>query len=101
MPEPLATFIIEGTKAHQIAAKQANALFFYWPKIGRNVMVPKGGGFKTHLRGNTLWVGKGHVDHPGTKANPFPTRAMARWMPEARRELARISLRWAQDVTSE
>ena len=51
--EPYAFFVIEGTAAHDIYPSTKQALF---------------------------WVGADHpvafVHHPGTKANPFPERAM-------------------------
>jgi hypothetical protein len=89
--QPLGNWIIGGTAPHQIAPK-GGALYFFWPKIGRFVVVPKGGGFKTHVRkdGN-LWVGKGFVSHPGTKANPYTARAYRRWQPLAEVELKRLA----------
>jgi len=90
--QPLGTWIIEGTKTHPIQANAANALCFFWPKAGRWVVVPKGGGFKTHVRADgKLWIGKGHVDHPGTQPNPYNVRAYDAWRPEAEVELRRIS----------
>src|SRR3990167_655251 len=80
MAQPLGTFILEGTEAHVISARDAAALYFYWPKIGMDVVVPKGGGFPTHVSGGKLWVGKGFVDHPGTKPNPFTSRAYRQWL---------------------
>ena len=100
IPQPLGTFITEGTKAHPIAARQANALRFFWPKIGKMVIVPKGGGFSTHVRNDTLWVGKGRVDHPGTQPNPFTKRAFKKWRPNANKSLRRIALNWSNEATS-
>lgn len=58
-------------KPHRIAAKNANALAFFWGRIGVQVFVPRQGGFPTHRRGGDLWVGKGHVDHPGGSLVPL------------------------------
>jgi len=98
-PQPLGKFIIGGTKRHRISAKNAGALRFFWPKVGMMVMVPKGGGFKTHVSGGTLWIGKGYVMHPGTKPNKFIGRAYRRWLPGARAMLARISTRFVKAFT--
>ncbi len=57
---------------HEIRPRFAGALAFFWPKAGRQVIVPKRGGFKTHVRENgTLMVGKGKVDHPGGTLVPL------------------------------
>jgi hypothetical protein len=100
MPQPLGRFITEGTKAHWIQAKNKKALFFMWPKFGGPVVVPKKGGFKTHVRKGTLWIGKGGVDHPGTEANPFHKRAYRRWRPGARKALRRMTVAWQEGFTS-
>ena len=55
-------------RPHKIYPKR-KALAFKWR--GLNVVVPRGGGFKTHKRGNTLWVGKGFVQHPGGSLQPL------------------------------
>lgn len=96
--QPLGTYIVMGTKAHKIAPKNANALYFYWPKVGAYVVVPKSGGFKTHMAGGKLWVGKGYVNHPGTQPNPYNKRAYERWEPEALPELRRISTKYIQVI---
>lgn len=81
-PQPLGTFITEGTKAHSITPKGPGyPLAFYWEKMGK------------------MWYTY-HVSHPGTKANPFHKRAMSRWLPEAEMDLRRISTRWATEVSS-
>lgn len=90
-PEPLTTFIVKGTKPHIIRARQARALRFYWPKVGMTTFVPKKGGFRTHVRGGALWIGKGYVEHPGTKANPFIGRAFRRWLPGARADMEQVA----------
>ncbi len=98
MAQPLGTFITKGTKRHIIRARSANALAFFWGKIGMRVVVPKRGGFKTHVRNDVLWVGKGHVNHPGTKANPFHVRAKRRWWPQMAKEIKRISRNYSADL---
>ena len=97
MPQPLGTFITKGTRPHWIQAKNKKALAFSWPKFGGWVVVPKRGGFRTHVRKGTLWIGKGGVNHPGTTANPFHKRAYRRWRPAATKALRRMTVRW-QDV---
>jgi len=61
-----------GRGTYKIEPKDADALSFYWPEIGSQVIVPKGGGFQSHYEGPNLFViGKGRVDHPGIKAKPY------------------------------
>lgn len=78
---PLRRYITEGTKPHPIVARRAPFLRFYWPKVGRVVY------FRS-------------VNHPGTKANRFYNRALARWMPEARTEMMAAPRRWAAALQS-
>jgi hypothetical protein len=52
-------FVHKGTRPHVIRARNAPALVFYWPKVGRTVFFKR-------------------VNHPGTKANPFLERAAER-----------------------
>jgi len=79
-PQPLGKFIIEGTKPHAIEPKGPGyPLRFFWEKIGKVVFTY-------------------HVNHPGTKPNPFIERAKDRWLPESRRELNRIARDWVADV---
>ena len=100
IPQPLGEFIIEGTKEHVIAARSAGALAFFWPKVGMMTFVPKQGGFPTHVNANgDLIIGKGFVNHPGTKPNKFNERALAKWKPFAFSELARISVNWTANST--
>lgn len=96
--EPLGKWIILGTKRHPIYPKNKSALYFWFGKVGMFAVVPKGGGFRTHVAGGKLWIGKGHVDHPGTKPNPYNARAYARWMPEVEKEINRISTRFVTDL---
>lgn len=53
-----AEFLEKSTRAHIIRARRAQALRFYWPRVGRVVF------FKS-------------VHHPGTQAHPFMTEAAA------------------------
>lgn len=99
MPQPLGDYIRFGTKAHAIRARSARALSFDWPKIGAHVVVPKMGGFKTHMRNGVLWVGKGFVWHPGTKANRFDLRAKSRWQPNAIVQLKKMGRAFVIEVT--
>jgi hypothetical protein len=52
-------FMDQGTQAHKIKAKNAPALVFYWPKVGRVVA------FKS-------------VNHPGTKPYKFLDKGLER-----------------------
>lgn len=54
---PHAKFVHEGTRAHPIKARSKKTLKFFWAKVGR-VVYPQ------------------QVNHPGTKPDPFLTRAM-------------------------
>jgi hypothetical protein len=92
-PQPLGRFITEGTKRHRIVARNARALFFFWPKVGAMTVVPRGGGPHGKI-GDKFYVGKGYVDHPGTKPNPFTIRAYKRWEPQVISELRKVALRW-------
>lgn len=53
-------FVVQGTRPHIITPKRAQALRFYWPKMGGVVY------FKS-------------VQHPGTAANGFFTRVVQRF----------------------
>ena len=99
IPQPLKPFVTEGTKPHKISARNANALVFFWPKFGGMVVVPKAGGFGTHERDGTLWIGKGHVDHPGTKSNPFNERAYTKFRPLVRQKLSGVTKNWRVTAT--
>jgi len=92
-PQPLGRYILEGTKPHRIVAKRAKALFFYWPKVGMNTLVPRKGWYMTGPddRAGLFFIGKGYVNHPGTKPNKFMSRAYRRWLPGARQGLNQIS----------
>lgn len=84
-PEPLWTFITEGTRAHPIPAKNVDALKFYWAKG------PQGPGIYFFKQ----------VNHPGTKKNRFHGRAFRRWLPGARRDLAKISRDYTRTLGEE
>ncbi len=93
----------EKAAPHRIQAKNAKALAFGWPKIGMNVVVPKAGGFSTHVRNGRLWVGKGYVDHPGGSLVPLFTPILAAALREwessrGRVVLNRISLRYITEL---
>lgn len=68
---PYAKYVLGGTRAHTIAAKNAQAL--RW-------MANRGHGPAMFAK---------RVNHPGTKANPFPERAMARIGPAIAEGFAR------------
>jgi len=98
-PQPLGNFIKFGTKEHPIAPRNAPALKFYWKRVGFFTIVPKGGGFKTHRVGRTLYVGKGRVDHPGTAPNPYHVRAYEMFLPAVREEARRIGMRFVATIS--
>jgi len=89
---------------HKIAPLNAQALAFNWPRVGMMTFVPRGGGFKTHVRAGQLWVGKGYVDHPGGSLVPLFTPlledANSEWSnTRGRAVLNRISLRYVKSIT--
>lgn len=77
-PEPLSTFIREGTRPHIIAGSPL--LAFFWERVGRRMVLP-------------------FVNHPGTQANDYLQRAYDQWQPYAEGQLRRISTRWVARVT--
>lgn len=96
--QPLGTFITHGTRPHKIYAKRRNgALYFFWGKIGKFVVVPRRGGFKNHVSDGKLWIGKGFVKHPGTKPNPYIERAYKRWYKEMDKEILAVADKFVID----
>lgn len=79
VPKPLGDWILEGTKPHIIRARRAKFLRFYWPKVGAVVY-------------------RRSVNHPGTKANPFMSRAYRRWLPGARQDLNSVAENWSRRI---
>lgn len=80
VPKPLGTWILEGTPPHVIRPRGVGyPLRFYWPKVGREVKFM-------------------HVNHPGTKANPFMGRAYRRWLPGARQDLNSMAQNWERRI---
>lgn len=59
----VATFLDKGTKAHEIRARRAPMLVFFWAKMGR------------------MFYGK-KVNHPGTQATNFVAKEEFRGLPE-------------------
>lgn len=86
VPMPLGRYILEGTRAHRIAARNVKALKFLWEKGPRS--------------SNTFTVYHFYksVMHPGTKPNPFMSRAYRRWIPGARTGLNRISKNYIRTI---
>jgi hypothetical protein len=80
----------EGSKPHRIYPRDdGNGMFFV--KGGTGFFVPKGGTVTTKSYWNdkgTFFIGKGYVNHPGTKPDKFIYEAMARQKPYL---LARMS----------
>lgn len=77
-PQPIATWITKGTKAHLIVARRARALAFEWP-----------GGPRSTKRNTRMHFYK-WVWHPGTKANDYLGRVHRVWMPFAQDELKKM-----------
>lgn len=77
-----ATWVHNGTDPHKIYPKGKGALAFDWPKVGAFTIVPRTpprhptGLIKSKKRGTYFIIGKGYVDHPGTKARPFMLDAL-------------------------
>ena len=94
--KPIGHFIILGTKPHKIAPRNAKALYFFWTKVGVYTVVPKAGNTRTHMAGGKLWIGKGFVQHPGTKPNPFQSRALERLKSDVDSIVAAMVERWVQ-----
>lgn len=80
-------------RPHRIRARNASALAFNWPKAGFFTFVPKRGGFRTHVRNGQLWIGKGHVDHPGGSLEPLVNPILKRVAGDWRRGRGRATLR--------
>lgn len=96
--QPLGKFIVDGTRPHKIRARRKGALYFYFGKAGMWTVVPKKGGFSTHVSDGKLWVGKGFVQHPGTKPNPYVTRAYVRWTKDMEKEIEAVADKFVIDV---
>lgn len=91
-------------RRHRIYARNVKALAFSWPRVGMQTFVPRRGGFRTHVRGGELWVGKGYVDHPGGTLVPLMTPilkdAQQDWsQSRGMIVLRRISTRYTQELT--
>ncbi len=80
MPEPLATYILDGTRPHTISARSAKTLAFYW-EAG-----PRGP--------DTYFYAE--VRHPGTSPNRFVGRAVRRWFPGFRGGARKTALRYSR-----
>lgn len=73
-----ALFHHNGTQPHEIHPRNAKAMVFNWPTVNAVAIVPMGGaGFTGHFaKGTRFMIGKGYVNHPGTKPNPYLTDAL-------------------------
>ena len=79
LPEVYSKFVIPGTRAHVITPRHAKALRFV---VGGKVVFTQ------------------RVNHPGTKPNPFPEKAIEKWRPVAQAGLQRIGNRWVTEVSN-
>lgn len=95
---PLGRFIRLGTKPHRIVAKRAKALAFFWPKVGMMTFVPRAGFPITGEAGGSFWIGKGFVNHPGTKPNPYHERALVNMSPAMQASLHKIALSFVEAI---
>lgn len=92
--QPLGKWIVYGTRRHDIPLTHyTKSLSFFWTKVGMETRVPKEGG-NTKVRGDVLYIGKGYVDHPGTKPNPYTERAAIRLDTDEKLALQRIANQW-------
>jgi hypothetical protein len=74
---PYTGFVVNGTKPHQIRPVKKRFLHFYesgGTNAGADVFIGPKGDKKDP-----------HVNHPGYRGNPFPTRVMESMAPEAQR----------------
>lgn len=98
--QPLGKWITGGTRAHKIYPRNKGALYFFFSKIGMWTVVPKGGGFKSHVSGGKFWVGKGYVNHPGTKPNDYIERTYDRWVDEMGDEIDKVADKFVIDMVA-
>ena len=80
MPEPLGTYILEGTRPHTISVRSAKTLAFFWEAGPR--------GPDTYFYAS--------VRHPGTSPNRFVGRAVRRWFPGFRAGARKTALRYSR-----
>lgn len=75
-----AHYVHNGTRPHRIQATRAGALVFQWQRAGVLTIVPRNPRTKWTgiTKAGVLHIGKGYVNHPGTKANPWLYRATRR-----------------------
>lgn len=98
---PLGDWIIGGTKPHKIEATKAGALYFFWPKVGAWTVVPKKGRGFTGMSGGKFWIGKGYVNHPGTKPNDYASRAYEKGKDDINTSMRKISTRYVKALNGE
>ena len=85
IPSPLGRWVQEGTKPHVIRPKGPGyPLRFFWAKG------PRGPGIYRYMS----------VNHPGTKANRFVSRAYSKWLPGARRDIRALAQSYVRAVTT-
>jgi hypothetical protein len=83
--KPLGNWIVEGTKPHVIRAVKAKMLRFFWEKG------PKGPGIYFFYK----------VNHPGTKKNPFFSKALDEWIPIRDKAIQDILDTWGRTFSGE
>jgi len=77
-PSKIWDYLLDGTRPHEIRAVRANALRFYWPKVGKVVFFKR------------VW-------HPGTKPSKFHEVALARF---GKMRIANAALQMAEDTVA-
>jgi hypothetical protein len=65
-----ASFVKDGTRPHLIRPRTKKVLAFYWPKVGRQMFLPR-------------------VNHPGTRGNSWWDQGIAKWQDFLREGLRR------------
>lgn len=88
-PQPLGSWIIEGTRPHVITPKRAKALRWF----------PQGsiGGIEPDFSLSQA-IFATRVNHPGTDPNRFHGRAVRRWKPGARSALRAIAKSYSDSL---
>lgn len=106
--QPLGKWIVGGTRRHRIYPRNKGSLYFFWGKVGMYTVVPKEGSgiFARHGHGFTgkaygkFWVGKGYVNHPGTKPNDYIERTYDRWVDEMGNEIDKVADKFVIDLVA-
>ena len=77
-PSQIWDYLLDGTRPHEIRAVRANALRFYWPKVGKVVFFKR------------VW-------HPGTKPSKFVEEAYRKF---GKIRMGRVAEQMAEDTVA-